>query len=262
MRVEVVRPIIRNGLVASRVVDKTPEISELFRQSDTNLVELNEDQVNAFNRLLPSPSSPSFSKVNSEPGSIDLTEIDKAILEWLNRKFEGDYKYNIIGTGEVRVRSPIEHSLGVTFDDDQRHLASLRFDQLRTLDLIRSTHSGNRDPENWVKITEKGRRALHEGKISSSDLAGEVQASVRSASEDQTQTVNTVHCPKCNHVLRATAQFCDNCGVSLHKFNDSTLEEDSTINGPTSSDPLAPIGCLSRKELSKLRHARISRTKA
>lgn len=167
-----------------------------------------------------------------------LTEIDKAILEWLNRKFEGDYKYNIIGTGEVRVRSPIEHSLRVTFDDDQRHLASQRFDQLRAWDLIRSTHSNNRDPENWVKITENGRRALHEGKISSSDLAGEVQASVRSASEDQTQTVNTVRCPKCNYVLRATAQFCDNCGVSLHKFNDSTLEEDSTINGPTSSDPL------------------------
>jgi len=167
-----------------------------------------------------------------------LTEIDKAILEWLNRKFEGDYKYNIIRTGEVRVRSPIEHSLGVTFDDDQRHLASQRFDQLRAWDLIRSTHSGNRDPVNWVKVTEKGRRALHEGKISSSDLAGGVQTSVRSASEDQTQTVNTVHCPKCNHVLRATAQFCDNCGVSLNKFNAPTLEEDSTIKRPTGSDPL------------------------
>jgi serine/threonine protein kinase len=238
MKVEVVRPIIRDGLVPSQVVDKTTEISELFRQSDSNLVELNENQVNAFNRLLPSPSPPSFSKVNSEPSSIELTEIDKAILDWLNRKFDGDYKYNIIGTGEVRVRSPIEHSLGVTFDDDQRHLASQRFDQLRAWDLIRSTHSGNRDPENWVKITEKGRRALHEGKISSSDLAGEVRASVPSTSEDQTQTVNTVHCPKCKHLLRTTAQFCDNCGVSLNKFNAPTLEEDSTIKGQTSSDPL------------------------
>src|SRR5438552_3208481 len=37
MKVEVVRPIIRDGLVASQVVNKTPEISELFRQSETNL---------------------------------------------------------------------------------------------------------------------------------------------------------------------------------------------------------------------------------
>ena len=155
MKVEVVRPIIRGGLVTSQVVDNTPDISDLFRQSDTNLVELNENQVNAFNRLLPSPSPPSFSKVNVEPSSIELTEIDKAILGWLNRKFDGDYKYNIIGTREMRVRSAIEHSLGITFDDDQRHLASQRFEQLRAWDLIRSTHSGNRDPENWVKITEK-----------------------------------------------------------------------------------------------------------
>jgi hypothetical protein len=219
-------------------VDKTPEISELFRQSDTNLAELNENQVNAFNRLLPSPSPPSFSKVNSEPDSIKLTEIDRAILELLNRKFDGDYKYNIIGTGEVRVRSPIEHSLGITFDDDQRHLASQRFDQLRAWDLIRSTHSGNRDPENWVKITEKGGRALREGKMPLSDLGSGLQASVRSATENQTQTVNTVHCPKCKHLLRATAQFCDNCGVSLNKFNAPTLEEDKTIKAPMSGDAL------------------------
>jgi serine/threonine protein kinase len=238
MKVEVVRPIIRDGLVTSPVVDKTPEISELFRQSDTNLVELNEDQINAFNRLLPSPSPPTFSKVNSEPSSIELTEIDKAILEWLNRKFDGDYKYNIIGTGEVSVRSPIEHSLGITFDDDQRHLASQRFDQLRAWDLIRSTHSGNRDPENWVKITEKGRRALREGEFPLSDLEGGLQVLVRSPTESQTQTVNTVQCPKCKHLLRSTAQFCDNCGVSLNKFNAPTLEEDNTIKAPTSGDPL------------------------
>jgi protein kinase-like protein len=238
MKVEVVRPIIRVGLIGSQVVDKTPEISELFRQGDTNLVELNKDQINAFNRLLPSPSPPSLAKVNSEPSSIELTEIDKAILEWLNRKFDGDYKYNIIGTGEVGVRSPIEHSLGITFDDDQRHLASQRFDQLRAWELIRPTHSGNRDPENWVKITEKGRRALREGKIPLSDLEGRLQASVHFATEDQTQTVNTVFCPKCKHLLRAAAQFCDNCGVSLNKFNAPTLEEGNTIKAPTSGDPL------------------------
>lgn len=222
LKVEVVRPIIRNGLVASQVVDKTPEISELFRQSETNLVELNEIQINAFNRLLPSPP-PSFSKVNSEPSCIELTEMDKAILDWLNRKFEGDYKYNIIGTGEVRVRSPIEHSLGITFDDDQRHLASQRFDQLRAWDLIRSTHSGNRDPENWVKITEKGRRALGDGKIAVSDLEGAGQGAAHSATESVGEPANTVHCPKCKHLLRASAQFCDNCGVSLNRFDAPTL---------------------------------------
>lgn len=138
MKVEVVRPIIRDGLVTAQVVDNTPEISELFRQSDTNSVELNEDQVNAFNRLLPSPSPPSFSTLN-------------------------------------------------------------------------------------------------EGRVPLSNLEGGPQASVHAATESQTQTVDTVQCPKCKQFLRSTAQFCDNCGVSLNKFNAPTLEEDNTIKGPTSN---------------------------
>ncbi|MDQ6653878.1 MAG: serine/threonine protein kinase [Acidobacteriota bacterium] len=240
LKVEVVRPVVRHGLIASEAIDKTPEIGELFRQSETNLVELNENQVNAFNRLLPSPSPPSFPAANSEPSTliIELTKIDKAILEWLKNKFDGDYKYNIIGTGEVRVTSPIEHSLGITFDEDQRHLASQRFDQLKAWDLIRSTHSGNRDPENWVKITEKGRCALGEGKIAVSDLEGARQGSVHSATESELETGNTVDCPKCKRLLRATAQFCDNCGLSLNKFNAPTLQEEPTIKPPASDDPL------------------------
>src|SRR5262249_34215309 len=102
LKVEVVRPIIRNGLIAAEVIDKTSDLRELFRQSDTNLMELNEIQIVAFNRLLPSPSppAPSFSNLNSEIGTaiIELTDIDKAILQWLNLKFNGDYKYNMIGT--------------------------------------------------------------------------------------------------------------------------------------------------------------------
>lgn len=242
LKLEVVRPTIRNGLIAAEEIDKTSDLRELFRQNDTNLIELNEIQIVAFNRLLPSPSppAPNFSSLNSESGTaiIELTDIDKAILQWLNRKFNGDYKYNMIGTGESRERSPIEHSLGVTFDDDQRHLASERFNQLRAWDLIRSTHSGNRDPENWVKITEKGRRALLEGKIPELDLERGLQESVRSATKGQAQTVRTVHCPKCKQLLRGTAQFCDNCGVPLNKFNAPTLEEANTIQAPASGDPL------------------------
>lgn len=177
--------------------------------------------------------------LDTDPGTaiIELTAIDKAILEWLSRKFNGDYKYNVIGTGESRERSPVEHSLGITFDDDNRHLASQRFNQLRAWDLIRSTHSDNRDPENFVKITEKGRRALLGGKIPMSDLDSGLQEPIRSATREEVQT-STVHCPKCEQLLRATAQFCDNCGISLNKFKAPTLEEDNTIKLPASDDPL------------------------
>ncbi|OLE55402.1 MAG: hypothetical protein AUG51_02795 [Acidobacteria bacterium 13_1_20CM_3_53_8] len=90
--------------------------------------------------------------------SIAVTDINKAILQWLKTKYHGDYKGNIIGTGELPGTSPVEHSLGVVFNADQRHLASQCFDQLKAKDLIRSTHSSNRDPENWVKITDVGLR--------------------------------------------------------------------------------------------------------
>jgi type I restriction enzyme M protein len=47
-------------------------------------------------------------------------------------------------------------------------------------------------------------------------------------------------CPQCKHILKGTARFCENCGLSLTKFNESTLdispEELPTILPPP--DPL------------------------
>jgi hypothetical protein len=96
---------------------------------------------------------------------INPRDIKLAILRWLKGKYYGDYKGNIIGTSDSPTRCPVEHALGIDFDEEQRHLASKCFDELKTADFIRSTNSNNRDAENWVKITEKGLRALETGEI-------------------------------------------------------------------------------------------------
>ena len=59
----------------------------------------------------------------------------------------------------------VENYLGVSFDEDSRHLASKCFDELKADDLIRSTHSTNSDPENWVKLTKAGLQALKSSKV-------------------------------------------------------------------------------------------------
>lgn len=80
-------------------------------------------------------------------------EIKLAILRAINDKYGGEYKYNILGRAGLGPRA-VENYLRITFDEDSRHLASVCFDELKRDDLIRSTHSQNNDPENWVKLTD------------------------------------------------------------------------------------------------------------
>jgi len=97
---------------------------------------------------------------------MDSQNTKLAILKAIKDKHNGEYKYNILPSPELGRRGAVENYLGITFDDDMRHLAGKYFDQLREADLVRSTHSTNRDPENWVKITKAGEAALEAGKVS------------------------------------------------------------------------------------------------
>src|SRR5437868_5170357 len=110
-----------------------------------------------------------------EPKELTSQQIKLAILSLLNSKVNGDYKYNIIGRVDAPV-GVIENLVDGRFNSEQRHLASRCFDELRAADLIRSTYSGNQDPENWVKITSAGRAALESGVIESTN-APETQRS-------------------------------------------------------------------------------------
>src|SRR5205807_2732390 len=97
---------------------------------------------------------------------MELTKqkVKLAILKAVNDRYGGEYKYNILGRDGFGKRA-VENYLGITFDDDSRHLASKCFDELKGDDLIRSTHSTNTDPENWVKLTNAGLQALESGRV-------------------------------------------------------------------------------------------------
>lgn len=114
--------------------------------------------------------------------AIGPVEIKLAILKAIKDKYNGEYKYNLLPSAELGRRGPVENYLGVTFDDDLRRLAGACFDQLREADLIRSTHSTNRDPENWVRLTEAGLQAHGLGKIddpSETSTAAESQIHIK-----------------------------------------------------------------------------------
>lgn len=84
----------------------------------------------------------------------------------------------------------------------------------------RESHTGKRQIDRVVVagITAKGRRSAAPIPIPST------------TSDEQ-----GVLCPNCNHSLRATAKFCDNCGSSLSSMLDSTLPM-STMPTSTSKD--------------------------
>src|SRR5207253_253988 len=57
--------------------------------------------------------------------------------------------------------------------------------------------------------------------------------------KSQTSDEPDVFCPKCNHSLRTTAKFCDDCGFLLASINESTLPMVPTpVSAPI--DSLAP----------------------
>ena len=65
-------------------------------------------------------------------------EIKLAILKAIKDKYDGEYKYNALGRSGFDRRA-VENYLGITFDEDSRHLASKCFDELKADDLIRSS---------------------------------------------------------------------------------------------------------------------------
>jgi len=68
------------------------------------------------------------------------------------------HKINLIG--RPYQEGNLERSLGIGFDSAQRSLAARAFEQLKGKDLIRATYSDLADPENWVEITDLGKKAL------------------------------------------------------------------------------------------------------
>lgn len=97
-------------------------------------------------------------------------QIKLAILKHLKAKHGGDYKYNIIGKADAPIGA-IEEHFKLRFTNEQRHIASRCFDELRAEDLIRPTYGGNSNPEDWVDITNAGLAALESGRFNAQPTA-------------------------------------------------------------------------------------------
>ena len=70
-------------------------------------------------------------------------------------------------------RAPLEHRLEIRFDAEQRNMAVQAFEELRGAGFIRmAMTNSNPDPENWVEITDAGRRVLRSGLPSEMDKEG------------------------------------------------------------------------------------------
>lgn len=102
--------------------------------------------------------------------SMDLTArlLKLSILEALSSG-RPQHKFNIIGKGYGQ--GSLESSLKVQFDPEQRHMAVVAFDELRTAGFIRPTYTDVVDPESWVEITDSGRRALRRRALDALDVA-------------------------------------------------------------------------------------------
>ena len=59
-------------------------------------------------------------------------------------------------------------------------------------------------------------------------------------SDSEPASNKMIRCPKCNHEIRETSRFCENCGASLARFTASTLEPEGVkiSAGGTVIDPL------------------------
>jgi diguanylate cyclase (GGDEF)-like protein len=92
--------------------------------------------------------------------------IKLAILRLVKGKSQGEYKWNLL-SGLARGQSSVEISLGITFDPPTRYRASVCFDELRRDGYVVPFDNLNTNPDDWVKITEKGLKALEEGVVDS-----------------------------------------------------------------------------------------------
>lgn len=95
-RVTITRPIVQPGLVAADEIKRVPDLAELFRDSEANLVELNSGQVNAFNQLLRAKGvSAPASRADEEPEASNVLNLKFPRLPlkpgeevWLNAAYE------------------------------------------------------------------------------------------------------------------------------------------------------------------------------
>lgn len=90
--------------------------------------------------------------------------IKLTLLRLIKNKTQGEYKWNLLA-GIAHGQSSLEISLGVTLDPATKYRASVCFDELRRDGYIVPFENLNTNPDDWVKITEKGLKALEEGKV-------------------------------------------------------------------------------------------------
>jgi hypothetical protein len=90
------------------------------------------------------------------------------ILEALSSA-RSQHKFNLIGKGYGR--GGLESALNVDFGPEQRHSAVIAFDELIAAGLIRPTYTDIVNPEDWVEITDAGRRAFARRALDSLDDA-------------------------------------------------------------------------------------------
>jgi len=88
---------------------------------------------------------------------LDIRTLKFAILEVLS-KTNHQHKINIIG--RPYQKGDLESVLGRIFSSEQRALAGKAVAELTSSGHIVPTYSDLVDPENWLKITEKGKKAL------------------------------------------------------------------------------------------------------
>ena len=96
--------------------------------------------------------------------SSDLIKL--TLLRLIKNKANGEYKGNLL-SGIAHGQSSLETSLGVTFDPATKYRASVCFDELRRDGYILPFENFNTNPDDWVKITEQGLKALEIGKVES-----------------------------------------------------------------------------------------------
>lgn len=90
--------------------------------------------------------------------------IKLTILRLVKNRSHGEYKWNLL-SGLAHGQSAVEISLGVTLDPQTKYRASLCFDELKRDGYLLWFDNSNTNPDDWVKITEKGLKALEAGVI-------------------------------------------------------------------------------------------------
>jgi len=108
--------------------------------------------------------------MDQEAQTVTLHEIKLMILGEIASTSQPVHKFNLLGRPDLHA-GMLSWKLKRTVTDDERALGAKAFDELRSSDLIRPTYRDVIDPENWVQITEAGRRAFDEGLLDDLDRA-------------------------------------------------------------------------------------------